>query len=87
MRIPATQTEHRLRCACAGFRPATPAAPCAPAPGGSSSLPSGFDEASQLRAEVERLKREVKTLTLENQNMYWLAEEVKRLKAELKAAQ
>lgn len=41
------------------------------------------EEAVVLRAEVEKLRREVKRLELENQNMYWLADEYKRLKAEL----
>lgn len=35
---------------------------------------------------MERLTRENKQLQLENQNIYWLAEEVKRLKGELKVA-
>lgn len=39
-----------------------------------------------LRAEVERLCRENKALRIENENMFWLAEEIKRLKAELKEA-
>lgn len=38
---------------------------------------------TSLQAEVDRLNREVKQLQLENQNMFWLADEYKRLKAEL----
>ncbi|MEW5302210.1 MAG: hypothetical protein WDW36_005013 [Sanguina aurantia] len=35
--------------------------------------------------ELVRLRREVKTLQMENQNVFWLADEVKRLKRELLA--
>lgn len=47
--------------------------------------PACDDAAARLRAEVERLTRENKTLQMENQNVYWLAEEVKRLRAEARA--
>ncbi len=48
---------------------------------------SGTQEAivASLQAEVVRLRRELKQLQLENQNVYWLADEYKRLKAELAA--
>lgn len=38
-----------------------------------------------LQGQVETLKKEVKQLQAENQNMFWLADEYKRLKAELAA--
>lgn len=44
-------------------------------------------EVGALRSEVERLRRELKLLQVENANMYWLADEVKRLKGELARAQ
>lgn len=44
-------------------------------------------ETEHLRAEVARLTRELKQLQVENQNVYWLAEEYKTAKAELKKLQ
>ncbi|KAG2431526.1 hypothetical protein HXX76_009540 [Chlamydomonas incerta] len=74
----------------AGGRPTTPA-PGGAAGASSSSTPvvvsspatAAEGELTAARAEVARLCRENKALRLENENMYWLAEEVKRLKAEL----
>lgn len=40
----------------------------------------------ELQAELERLRREVKQLRIENKNVYWLDDECKRLRAELEAA-
>ncbi|KAG2489114.1 hypothetical protein HYH03_012340 [Edaphochlamys debaryana] len=79
-----------------GVRPgtATGVRPTTPGPGGSAGAASTSGppptaeaaELAQLRVEVERLCRENKALRLENANMEWLAEEVKRLKKELAAA-
>lgn len=52
--------------------------------GSRSSLP--LPGASEEQAELERLRREVKQLRIENRNMYWLDDENKRLRAELEAA-
>ena len=49
-----------------------------------SRMGDGGGEVEALRAEVARLGREVKQLTMENQNMYWLVDEHKGIQAELK---
>ncbi|GLI65371.1 hypothetical protein VaNZ11_008922, partial [Volvox africanus] len=67
----------------AGLRPMTPGLhSSSSAPSSSVLTPAEVGELIQLRADVERLCRENKALRLENENMYWLVEEVKRLKAE-----
>lgn len=63
-----------------------------PSSGGQRGLEGGAGsvqdaETEQLRAEVARLTRELKQLQVENQNVYWLAEEYKTAKAELKKLQ
>lgn len=67
--------------------PSRPRRAGAPQPATKAGLvgPACDDAAARLRAEVERLTRENKTLQMENQNVYWLAEEVKRLRAEARA--
>ncbi|KAG2429408.1 hypothetical protein HYH02_014063 [Chlamydomonas schloesseri] len=71
----------------AGARPMTAAAGGASASSEpvvvSTPATAAEGELAAARAEVARLCRENKALRLENENMYWLAEEVKRLKAEL----
>ncbi|GIL76723.1 hypothetical protein Vretimale_8805 [Volvox reticuliferus] len=67
----------------AGLRPMTAGLhSSSSAPSSSVLTPPEIGELIQLRADVERLCRENKALRLENENMYWLVEEVKRLKAE-----
>ncbi|GLC36097.1 hypothetical protein PLESTB_001381000 [Pleodorina starrii] len=69
----------------AGLRPTTPGLHASSSGAGPSSsvlTPAEVGELVQMRADVERLCRENKALRLENENMYWLVEEVKRLKAE-----
>jgi hypothetical protein len=48
--------------------------------GGGSNAIAGASDAEQ---ELIRLRREVKTLAAENANIYWLADECKRLRAEV----
>ncbi|PNH10832.1 Centrosomal protein [Tetrabaena socialis] len=73
-----------------GFRPTTPGlharAMVASASAGALT-PAEVGELVQLRSEVERLCRENKILRLENENMFWLVEEVKRLRGGAKAEQ
>ncbi|KAJ9534379.1 hypothetical protein QJQ45_016073, partial [Haematococcus lacustris] len=52
--------------------------------GDASSAPTPGDEA--LLSEVARLRKQVQELTAENRNVYWLADECKRLRAELAKA-
>jgi hypothetical protein len=56
--------------------------------GGTSSCRGGRgdtdDDAGRLAAEVARLTREVTQLRLENRNMYWLVDEHKTMRAEIK---
>lgn len=72
----------------AGQRPGTAAGqPSSATTVASNTLSQAeIGELVTLRAEVERLCRENKALRIENENMFWLAEEIKRLKAELKEA-
>ncbi len=63
---------------------ASPAVTAAMAGGLSSAEAS---ELVHLRGEVRRLCRENKTLRLENDNLAWLVDEVKRLRAVEKQAQ
>jgi len=53
--------------------------------GGESGVEGG-QAGGDVQVEVDRLRREVKQLRIENRNVYWLDDECKRLKAELETA-
>lgn len=61
--------------------------PTNPKPTATNDLdtPASRLELDDRDKELARLRREVKTLQMENQNVFWLADEVKRLKRELLA--
>lgn len=47
----------------------------------------GHEEAAEESGELTRLRREVRQLRQENQNVAWLADEVRRLRGQLSHAQ
>ncbi len=63
--------------------PRAGAAGDAPGPAGDAPGPARPAAAAELEAEISWLRREVQQLRVESPNVFWLADEYKRLKAEV----